>query len=190
MATRELDALRSTTREGDVADWRIEQLVDHIVSHHHTYVRNALPSIGSALAKLETVHGRRHPELAQVRWHVEQLRLDLFHHLLKEEHLLFPYLRDLARYSGDPGVVSNSPFGTVENPIRMLEREHRNAAEELRVIRQLTRDYRTPPGGCASYRACMAELAEFECDLLRHLHLEDSVLFPKAVELERAAWQE
>jgi regulator of cell morphogenesis and NO signaling len=81
--------------------------------------------------------------------------------------------------------VKPSPFGTVQNPIRMMEREHQEVDDEILRIRELTNDYNLPADGCSTYRVCLTELAQFESDLHRHVHLENDVLFPKAVEAER-----
>jgi len=181
---RALDALLPlTNNEDDVTQWPLERLIEHIVSTHHTYVRSALPTIARYLAKLVEVHGARHPELGRVAAYFDQARGDLEQHLLKEEQVLFPYVRDLALATETCG-GSRSPFGTVENPIRMMEREHREVADALRVIRELTNGYTAPADGCTTYEVCMAELARFERDLHRHVHLENNVLFPKAIELE------
>lgn len=183
---RALDALPpAIDHEADVTEWPLERLIDHIVSVHHAYVRSALPAIARYLAKLEEVHGARHPELARVAAGFDRMRFDLEQHMLKEERVLFPYVCDLAA-RGDTCGQSRSPFGTVENPIRMMEREHRDAADGLRTIRELTNDYAAPADGCATYAVCMSELARFERDLHRHVHLENNVLFPKAVALEDA----
>jgi regulator of cell morphogenesis and NO signaling len=103
--------------------------------------------------------------------------------MLKEEQVLFPYVRELAA-TAVSGRHVPSPFGTVEDPIRMMEREHREAADELRLIRELTNGYVAPADGCTTYSVCMAELDRFERDLHRHVHLENNILFPKAVALE------
>jgi regulator of cell morphogenesis and NO signaling len=169
--------------EDDVAQWPVGRLIDHILSTHHSYVRSSLPAISNYLTKLEEVHGARHPELSRVRAYFADLRSDLGQHLLKEEQVLFPYLRQLGDVSGGCARAV-SPFGSVANPIRMMEREHQEAAGVLRVIRELTHGYAAPPDGCTTYVACMAELARFERDLHRHVHLENNVLFPRAVDLE------
>jgi regulator of cell morphogenesis and NO signaling len=181
---RALDALAPAAGDDtDVTEWPLERLIDHIVSTHHAYVKSAMPAIARDLDKLVDVHGSRHPELTRVAAYFDHVRIDLGQHLVKEEQVLFPYVRDLAvRIETSRG--SASPFGTVENPIRMMEREHREAADELRVIRELTNGYTAPADGCATYAVCMAELAQFERDLHRHVHLENNVLFPKAVALE------
>ena len=165
---RALDALPSSAAEADdVMRWPLDQLVEHIVSTHH---------------------GGRHPELHRIAAVFAQVSADLTQHLLKEEQVLFPYVRDLVEHAGQPCGILRSPFGTVENPIRMMEREHREAADELRIIRELTNGYCAPADGCTTYAVCTAELAQFERDLHRHVHLENNVLFPRAVALERASW--
>jgi regulator of cell morphogenesis and NO signaling len=103
---------------------------------------------------------------------------------VKEERVLFPYVRDLVEHAHERCGGLVSPFGTVQNPIRMMEREHREAGDELQLIRALTSGYTAPADGCTTYRVCMAELHEFERDLHRHIHLENNVLFPKAIALE------
>jgi regulator of cell morphogenesis and NO signaling len=179
-----LDALGpSADVEKDVTEQRLDRLIDHITSTHHAYVRTAVPTIRAYLAKLIDVHGARHPELRRVAVCFDVLSTDLAQHLLKEEQVLFPYVRELYATTGGERHYP-SPFGTVENPIRMMEREHQKAGEQLRVIRELTHGYTAPDDGCTTYAVCMAELHRFERDLHRHVHLENSVLFPRAIVLE------
>jgi regulator of cell morphogenesis and NO signaling len=177
---RALEQLHIVDSTEEAAQWPVARLVDHIVAAHHDYVRVALPRIAGYLAKLAQVHGARHPELAQVAAEFEVMGRDLLQHMRKEEHVLFPYIRDLE----GPARPGPSPFGTVENPIRMMEREHEEAGAQLREIRRLTSDYTAPADGCTTYRVCFEELAHFERDLHRHVHLENNILFPKAVQLE------
>ena len=181
---RALDALPPAGgHEDDVTQWSPERLIGYIVSTHHAYLRSALPAITGDLAALLEADRSRHPELSRVAAYFDQMHRDLAQHLLKEEQVLFPYVRDLATWDASYA-RQGSPFGTVENPIRMMEREHRDATDALRTIRELTHGFTAPPDGGAAYIACMAELARFERDLHRHVHLENNVLFPKAVELE------
>jgi regulator of cell morphogenesis and NO signaling len=170
--------------QDDVTWWPLPRLIDFIVSTHHGYVRSSMPAIARYLTKLEEVHGVRHPELSRIAAYFDQMRGDLEQHMLKEEQVLFPYVRDLAERTDSCG-RTQSPFGTVENPIRMMEREHRETADALRLIRELTRGYTAPEDGCTTYAICMAELQRFERDLHRHVHLENNVLFPAAVEIEQ-----
>lgn len=179
-----LDTLSTASvHDDDVTAWPVERLIDHILSAHHTFVRSALPVIDRHLAAIEDAHGSRHPELARLRSCFDQLSQELTHHMLKEEHVLFPYVRELATRGGG---WAPSPFGSVENPIRMMERDHREAADHLTTIRELTAGFSAPADGCNTYQVCMAELAEFERDLHRHVHLENNVLFPEAIRLESA----
>lgn len=186
------DALRALSPvagydDTDVTRWSPDQLIEHILVNHHAYVRAALPSIARQLATLVAVHGQRNPELTRIAESFDHMSRDLLQHMMKEERVLFPYIREMA--SDRSGDCAASPFGTVENPIRMMEREHRDAGDELRLIRELTNGYVPPADGCTTYRVCFAQLAEFERDLHRHVHLENNVLFPKAIELERASWR-
>jgi regulator of cell morphogenesis and NO signaling len=182
---RALAALPDTANRGDdTLQWSIPRLIDFIVSTHHAYVRSAIPIIARHLTKLVLVHGERHPELARSALYFDQVAEDLGHHMRKEEHVLFPYLRDLAEAGDDSGRM-HSPFGTVANPIRMMEREHREVGDALRLIRELTRGYTAPGDGCGTYEIAMAELRQFERDLHRHVHLENNVLFPAALRIEQ-----
>ncbi len=187
---RALEALPPLADRGeadDVTSWPLDRLVDHIVSTHHTYVRSALPTISAYLARLVEVHGERHPELARIADVFAHMGRDLWQHMMKEERVLFPYIRELAA-PPDNGPLP-CPFGTVENPIRMMEREHRDAGDELRLIRELTGGFVAPADGCTTYRVCFVELEQFERDLHRHVHLENNVLFPRAVDLEHRTWR-
>jgi regulator of cell morphogenesis and NO signaling len=183
---RELNTLSAlVAADPDVTDWAPGRLVEPIVATHHAYVRSALPTIERYLAKLVAAHGERHPELARVRTTFGEMGRELSEHMLKEERVLFPYISELAASRGQRPVAS--PFGTVRNPIRMMEREHIEAGDHLHLLRELTGGYRVPGDGCATYSVTMSELRQFERDLHRHIHLENNVLFPKAVELEQSS---
>jgi regulator of cell morphogenesis and NO signaling len=176
--------------EGDDVDatrWSVDELIDNILTTHHAYVRSALPAIATHLTQLLDAHSARHPELARILNSFSELGCNLLQHMRKEERVLFPYIREIA--ARDRRRHRASPFGTIENPIRMMEREHRDAGDELRRLRELTHSYTPPPDGCETYRVCFAELAAFERDLHLHVHLEDNVLFPRAVEFERVGWR-
>lgn len=185
VVVRALDALPKLANRGDDAwQWPIPRLIDFIVSTHHAYLRTATPTIARHLTKLVFAHGVRHPELTRIALYFDQVAEDLGQHMRKEEHVLFPYLRDLAEAGGGCG-RRHSPFGTVANPIRMMEREHREAGDAVRIIRELTRHYTAPADGCGTYEIAMVELRQFEQDLQRHVHLEDNVLFPAALRIEQ-----
>ena len=159
-------------------------LVTHIVSQHHAYVRRAIPSIQTHLAKVIGAHGARHPELSAVAANFNHVADDLMRHLVKEEQVLFPYIRAIAESVERGEAPPPDVFGTVQNPIRMLETEHQEAGDELAMIRTSTANYEPPEDACTTYRLVYAELREFERDLHRHVHLENNVLFPRAIALE------
>ncbi len=177
---------RPANDAGNVDGWPLDRLIEYIVETHHSYVRRALPVIARHLDRLEQAHGERHRELARVIDVFRELGTELSQHMLKEEQVLFPYIRELVELDRQEYIGRRRPFGTVENPIRMMEREHREAADALRIVRELTNGYQAPEDGCATYETCMAELDRFERDLHRHVHLENNVLFSRAVALERS----
>lgn len=179
-----LEGLRPEDAPADnMARLPVERLAGAIVEIHHAYIRTSTPVIAAYLEKLVKVHGERHPELNRVEQAFKQVGRDLEPHLMKEEHVLFPYIAELTEARGDEGRVS--PFGSVGNPIRMMEREHEDVGNEMRLIRALTNDFTPPKDGCATYQVCFAELLRFEQDLHRHIHLENNVLFPKVLALEK-----
>ena len=165
-------------------DWRrtAGELIDFIVDTHHAYTRAAFERLGPLVAKVAGKHGDRHPELARVAATLEELADDLGPHMMKEERVLFPYIRALEA----PGRAPSAPFGTVSNPVQMMMREHDRAAESLVDLAAATANFSPPEDACASFRALYAGLAELRLDLLKHISLENNVLFPKAVALEEA----
>ncbi len=167
------------------AQMPLDQLIDHIVSRHHAYVRSAIPVLLAHSAKIAAVHGEKSPELRGVADHVAAVAAGMTQHMYKEEEILFPYIRSLVQTERAGRRAAPSPFGTIYNPIRMMEAEHQEAGEELRLIREATAGYTLPDFACATYRACFSELEAFERDLHRHVHLENNILFPAAIELEQ-----
>lgn len=155
-------------------------LVDHIEATHHAYLHAELPELEALADKVANVHGRRHAELADVSRLVAALRADLEPHLLKEERVLFPAIRALT--TG----VREFPFGTVQNPIRMMRLEHDRAGDLLSELRTVTGGYAVPDDGCASYRSLYERLVALEADTHVHIHLENNVLFPEAAAIEAA----
>jgi regulator of cell morphogenesis and NO signaling len=163
--------------------WDVSTLVSYIVSNHHAYVREALPAIQAHTRKLASVHGENHPELIEVTALFEGVAEEMTSHMMKEEHVLFPFIDALgaAAQRGTPAPVP--PFGRVSNPIRMMEQEHESAGAAMARIREVTGGYAPPADGCTTYRITMQELEAFEADLHAHVHLENNILFPKAKQL-------
>ena len=181
----ELESLDPSERE--VPEDDAAALVAHIVARHHTYIRTSAPLIQWHLAKVVAKHGANHPELGVIAARFDTVADQLRLHMLKEEQVLFPYIRALADAVNHGAPPPPDMFGTVQNPIRMMETEHQEAGEGLVGIRELSRNYHAPADACSTYRLVFQELEAFEHDLHQHVHLENHVLFPKAVELEARA---
>ncbi|HZI19918.1 MAG TPA: iron-sulfur cluster repair di-iron protein [Pyrinomonadaceae bacterium] len=180
-----------TRLEGPGVDYRglsMTELIRHILDTHHVYVREEVERITGLLGKVTSKHGENHPELWAVADAFGRLAADLAPHMFKEEEILFPYLLRLeaAVSQGEPPPFA--PFGTVNNPIRMMFTEHDGAGELLREIRLAAADFRAPEDACMSFRALYGALEAFEADLHQHVHLENNVLFPRAVETEESAY--
>lgn len=162
------------------ADWPLGFLVDYIVNKHHWYIRESVPLLHEFTKKVARVHGPDAPELIEIAAIFDEVAEEMDVHMAKEERMLFPYIKHLA----DPGSEqSPSPFGSVSNPIRVMEDDHDKVANLVKEIRRLSNDYTPPAHACATYRVSFAKLQEFEEDLHQHVHLENNVLFPKALKL-------
>lgn len=166
-------------------DWSLDFLADYIVNTHHSYVSKILPDIRTYSKKVQGVHGNRHPELTRVNELVEAINDELTAHMMKEEKILFPYIKELVYNKSHSGSSAPSQFGSVQNPIRMMETEHETVGNNMAEIRELTENYTLPQDACASYSLLYRMLEEFEDDLHLHIHLENNILFPKALELEK-----
>jgi regulator of cell morphogenesis and NO signaling len=163
----------------------LTELVRHINAKHHAFVREAVPRISARLEKVCGKHGENHPELNQITAVFHALGEELHMHLMKEENILFPYVESIERAQETKEPPAQSCFGTVQNPIRMMMMEHDSAGSALRSIRQASQNYQVPADACTSFQLVYRELQEFEADLHQHIHLENNVLFPRTLQLER-----
>lgn len=168
----------------DFDQWTLDNLVDYIVDNHHRYVNESLPILYELTQKVVRVHGERHPELIRIAGHFDAVAQELRIHMHKEERILFPFIKDMAVAEREDRPLPRAPFGSVQNPIRMMEAEHESAGGDMAAVQTLSGDYTPPADACTSYRVLFAKLQEFEQDLHRHIHLENNILFPKAVALE------
>lgn len=157
------------------------ELVDHVESTHHRYLWDELPRLSALADKVLGAHGARHPELADVRACLAELRSDLEPHMTQEEQVVFPAIRELTSAHEAPSFR----FGSIGHPISALLREHDAVGELLRTLRELTSDYSTPADGCPSYQALYTGLAELEADTHLHVHIENNALFPAVLGMER-----
>jgi len=168
-------------------DQPLASLATYIVQKHHTYCKEECLRLEPLLAKVVSKHGERHPELGQVQGLFTALSNELSMHMMKEEQMLFPYilaLEDAVTYKSLP---PRAPFGTVQNPVRMMVQEHDDAGNLTKGIRELTRNFTTPEGACTSFKVLYQGLEAFEADLHQHIHLENNLLFPRAITLEESA---
>ncbi|MEB2785853.1 iron-sulfur cluster repair di-iron protein [Algoriphagus persicinus] len=186
-----LDELSQTAKVNDIAStdfnsWPLDLLADYIEKKHHRYVESRITEIKPMLAKIVKVHGDLHPELFEV----EELFLasagELTAHMKKEEFVLFPFVKKLVYASEGKGELTPGHFGSVANPVAMMMDDHAVEGERFRKIAELTGDYTPPKGACTTYMVTFSLLKEFEQDLHLHIHLENNILFPKAIELEKS----
>ncbi|MGD1107286.1 MAG: iron-sulfur cluster repair di-iron protein [Terracidiphilus sp.] len=170
-------------------DWSqspLQALIEHIVATHHSYVKAELPRLAALAQRVVNRHGDTQPHLPALQKIIAQLDHELTHHLAKEENVLFPYVAVLEAAMAFGGAIPDACFGTVANPIAMMTSEHDAAGALLADIDRLSDHFTTPAGACPTYHAFYDGLKEFEQDLHQHIHLENNILFPRAILLEAA----
>ncbi len=178
----ESDAPAYTTL--DFQKLNLTDLIGHILASHHVYTKEEMPRLQSLIEKVIDAHGENHPELRNIGDVFQEMCADLTPHMAKEENVLFPYLEELEASTLQNTPAPFAPFGTVKNPVRMMMMEHDTVGDLLRELRALSSDYTAPADGCISYQTLYQALAAFEQDLHQHIHLENNILFPRAVEME------
>lgn len=181
----ELDAL-STENNSDqnYNEWALDFLADYIINQHHGFVRSKLPEIKAYAQKVAKVHGRTYPELNTMLEVFSELHDELLSHMDKEEEVLFPYIKKLTVAEKSGKAIEKPHFGTVANPVRMMEDEHEEAGALMAQLETLSNGYTPPQDACATFRVYFQNLQAFQDDLHKHVHLENNILFPKALELE------
>jgi len=159
-------------------------LINHIVNKHHRYVKESMPMIMAHLEKVSTRHGDKNPELFEVYQLFNELKMDMEQHMYKEENILFPRINEVNQLVKSPALRRSIESHYLEAPINVMQDEHERAGDILHEIKKLTADYTPPPDACTTYRLSFDELKQFEHDLHRHVHLENNILFPRAVEAQ------
>jgi regulator of cell morphogenesis and NO signaling len=170
-------------------DWSqasLEELSEHIVRTHHAYVKKELPRLAVLAQKVVNRHGATTAQLPLIQAALAKLDGELTQHLAKEEAVLFPYIVLLERAKADGGAKPHGCFGTVANPIAMMTQEHDAAGALLAEIRLFSHGFTTPDDACPTYHAFFDGLQDFERDLHQHIHLENNILFPRAINLEES----
>jgi len=179
----EVDAVKDVIEDYD--KWELDFLMIYIENVHHTYVRENVSLISQYATKVAKVHGNSYSEVVEVNDLFHQVANELLSHMKKEEQVLFPFIKQLTE-SQKLGVPYNKPpFGTVNNPINMMEHEHESAGDVFKEISRLTNNYTPPKEACNTFKALYAKLDEFEQDLHKHIHLENNILHPKAIAIEK-----
>jgi regulator of cell morphogenesis and NO signaling len=169
----------------NLASVPLKTLVTHILNKHHVFTRSEIDRLQILIDKVWDAHGANRPEIARLRSTFQTLSAELEPHMVKEEMVLFPYILRLEEHALNGHPVSTPPFRTVANPIQMMNMEHEGAGYLLSQIKQITSDYTPPLNACISYQTLYKALEEFEKDLHQHIHLENNILFPRAIELEK-----
>lgn len=181
----EVTLKQSSDKASDFHQWPLDLLADYIEKTHHRYCETKITEIKPYLEKIAQVHGDAHPELFEIQELFNQTAGQMSMHMKKEELIVFPFVKRLmkAKTSGEPYVQPRT--GSIESPIEIMMDDHNEEGERFRKIRALSHDYTTPADGCNTYRVTLGLLEEFEQDLFQHIHLENNILFPKSIELEK-----
>lgn len=183
------EAGKTDVKTDDSVDFqkaRLSELVVHIQDKHHVYTKEEMARLDGLIAKVIAAHGNNHPELHDLGKIFQQLCAELKPHMFKEEQVLFPYIIEMERSSLHNRPAPFAPFGTINNPVRMMMMEHDTAGDLLRELRLLSSNYTVPPDACISYQTLYQALEAFEQDLHEHIHLENNILFPRAIGLEES----
>lgn len=169
----------------DFKSWPLDLLADYIEKTHHRYVEDKSPELISYLDKICEVHGENHIELYEIKELIQQTVGNLSQHMKKEELVLFPYIRKMEKAKRTGELLQKPSFGTIQNPINQMESEHSAEGDRFRSIETLSNNYTPPEDACNTYRVTFAMLKEFQDDLHLHIHLENNILFPKSILLEK-----
>ena len=169
----------------DFNSWPLDLLADYVEKTHHRYVEEKTQMIIPYLNKLCKVHGERHPEVFEINTLFIESARDLAAHMKKEELILFPFIKRMVEAERKGEKLETPRFGTVENPVDSMKHEHTVEGERFEKIAKLTNSYQFPADACGTYQVTYKMLEDFESNLHKHIHLENNILFPKAIALEK-----
>ncbi|SDY83668.1 MULTISPECIES: iron-sulfur cluster repair di-iron protein [Rhodonellum] len=184
---REIEALQELGKEENenYKSWPLDLLADYIEKKHHSYVSTQIPILNQYLEKLCQVHGKVHPELFEIAEEFKHSGGELTAHMKKEEFILFPFVRKMMQAKQSSSKLEKPHFGKIDNPVQMMMHEHEVEGDRFRKIAALSNDFTPPKDGCGTYQVTYALLREFEEDLHLHIHLENNILFPKSIAMEK-----
>lgn len=169
----------------DFNTWDLDFLTDYIINTHHKYVKEANELIIQYSDKVAKVHGHHFTETIEINKLFHEIANELNMHMQKEEQILFPFIKEIAKAKKEGIRLSPPPFGSIQNPINMMEMEHTDAGEILFKIKDLSNNHTPPEGACNTFKALYSKLEEYQNDLFQHIHLENNILFPKAIQFEQ-----
>jgi len=176
---------KAPTGTQDFNTWDIDFLADYIINTHHKYVTEANAMIIQYSDKVAKVHGDHYAETIEINRLFHEIAHEMDTHMVKEEGILFPFIKEIGKAKKNGTSLSPASFGSIQNPINMMESEHTEAGDILRQISELSNNFMPPSGACNTFRALYAKLEEYQNDLFQHIHLENNILFPKAIALEK-----
>jgi len=176
---------RPKDNQHDFNSWDLDFLADYIVNIHHKYVKESVNMLYQYSDKVAHRHGNNHPEVIKIAQLFGEIAAEFKTHMQKEENILFPYIKKLAVAKRENNKLENAAFGSVKNPINMMISEHETVGEKMDEVHTLSNNFAIPADACSSYQVLYKKLNEFENDLHQHVHLENNILFPKAIQLEK-----
>lgn len=168
----------------DYSNWEPDLLAELFIDTHHLYIKESAGIINDLARKVAQRHGAHHPELLVLAKGLSVFLQDMLNHMIREERILFPAIKEMAAKDRDKNLELTLPAGVVTESIRVIQTEHRIAGDDLKFFRKITHDYLLPKDACSSYAYLFEKLQEFEADLLQHIRVENNILFPKAANLE------
>ena len=166
-------------------DWELDFLADYIVNTHHKFVVEANNLIAQYADKVAKVHGHHYTEVIEINNIFKEIAAELNNHMRKEEMILFPHIKEMAKAKKNGLSIAPPPFGSIQNPINMMEAEHTDVGDLIKKIAELSNNFTPPTGACNTFRALYNKLEEYQNDLFQHIHLENNILFPKAIMIEQ-----
>lgn len=175
----------SENQSFDYKSWPLDLLTDYIIKTHHRYIKEKVPVLIQYLTKLCAVHGSNHPELYEIKNLFLESAADLESHMEVEERLLFPFIIRMKRAQSSGAHIETPPFGSIENQIILMKEEHNTEGQRFKKIASFATSYIPPADACSTYKVTFGMLEEFEKNLHKHIRMENNILFPKAIILEK-----
>ncbi|EAY13975.1 hypothetical protein TVAG_491130 [Trichomonas vaginalis G3] len=175
----------SGSAHAEFSTWPLDLLVDYVLKIHHRGIRKNAPNTQRLLSKVDGVHGEHHPELHEVKKLFNQSIDELTKHLAKEEEMLFPYIVELFNASETGTQIAPNKYGSVQSIIDSLKTEHEAEGSRYFHLAKITNNYTCPPDGCNSFRLVYQQIHDFVDALFEHIHIENNIIFPLAIELEK-----